>query len=256
MGSVRMTRSTRLTAYGLGLMAFMFSCKTQEVATGDVRKMKAKELVKAVQSNGFEAEYVTGAAKVTFADSLGLPSVKVSIRAKKDSILWLSVTKLIQVAKAVITADSIMGISNLERKYILEPFDYLEKTYGVPVDFTTLHRLLFASLPITDHRTLESDVVDKHHVLRGELRGISCEVFIEPGTYHISRISMAEENTERTLDVHYSDYKTTDGGPFPHFISIQTSGDIAFYAELSLSNIKIEKSLVFPFDIPSGYTRM
>lgn len=247
----------RLTAYSLCLLALVFaSCKTQEVVTGEVRKMKPKELVKAVEANGFDAEYMTGAAKVTFTDSSGLPSVKMAIRAKRDSVIWLSVSKLIQVGKAIITPDSIKGISSLDRTYLVEPYGYIEKSYGIAADFGTLQRLLFAGLPITDHRTLEADVVDKAHVLRGQLNGISYEVFIEPVKYQITRVVMTEENSSRRLDVEYSDYKDTDGGPFPHIIRIAASGDMVFGAELSLSNIKKEKALEFPFQIPAGYTRI
>jgi hypothetical protein len=111
-------------------------------------------------------------------------------------------------------------------------------------------------LPITDHRTAESDVVDNKHLLTGLLAGISYEVIIEPESYHISRIVMTEQNSPRRLDVTYSDYKVTDGGPFPHFISLRVSGEVDFYAELNLSNIQCHEQLEFPFKIPAGYSRM
>ena len=240
----------------MSLIVLVAGCKTSRVVTGEIRKMKSKELVQEVMDHSFSYRYISAVAKVRFVDSSGLPGVTVSMRLQKDAIIWLTVSKLLQVAKAMITPDSIRAINKLERTYMTEPFSYLRSAYGVPARFNLMQQLLIGELPVTDYRTLESDVVENRYRLSGSSDGISYQVFIEPETYNITRIVLTEENSPRGLDVSYGDYKTTDGGPFPHQITIRTSGEVSMAVELSLSNVRRYENLEFPFEIPVDYRRM
>jgi hypothetical protein len=242
-------------AAAAGMAVLLTACKTQEVVTGEARRMKPKELIKEVNANAFKAPFMSATAKVSFEESLGLPGVKAAIRMKQDEVIWTSITKLIAVGKAMITPDSIQGVSTLDRTYLEEPFDYLQTTYGIAADFVTLQKLLLAQLPITDHRTATAEVVDNSHRLEAAIEGVLYTVTIAPGSFQIQHITMTEENSTRRLDVSYSDFKITDGGPFPHVISITVSGDTPFGVEFVLSNVETPASLDFPFRIPAGYTR-
>lgn len=238
------------------LVICLAACKTQEVGTGDLEEMKAKELINAVEANTFDYAFLSGSAKVQFTDSSGLPGVRVSFRMQKDQVIWLSVSKFITVAKGLITPDSIKGINKLDRTYIAEPFNYIQQQYGLAVDFAMLQKVLAAGLPITDHKTLEADSVENQHRLRGSHEGISYEIFINPQSLTISRMVMIQENSPRKLDVSYDDFKTIDGGPFPHHITIKASGDVNMAAELNVSSVQKAASMEFPFEIPSNYTPM
>ena len=73
--------------------------------------------------------------------------VTLNIRIKKNQKIWISITAIagIEVARALITPDSIKVINRLQSLYISKPFSYVYAFAGKQVSYGTLESLLIGN---------------------------------------------------------------------------------------------------------------
>ena len=74
-------------------------------------------------------------------------SFNVSVRCRKDSVIWLSISKLgIDAARVLITKDSVkftMGLT--EKKFFTGDFSYINQMLHADLDYDMLQALLFGN---------------------------------------------------------------------------------------------------------------
>src|SRR6188508_1360887 len=111
-----MFRSLLFTAGLFLTLLFLNGCslfKTTEkpIVIKNNRKLEDKtadELLKAIHDSSFAAEWISGKAAVETDMEGKTSSFDISIRVRKDSVIWISISPLlgIEVARVLITRDS------------------------------------------------------------------------------------------------------------------------------------------------------
>jgi hypothetical protein len=72
----------------------------------------------------------------------------VNIRMKKDSIIWLSVTGVgLEVARGIITPDSIVFMDKIHKDYFVFNYEQLSKQYNFDLNFALLQSVIIGNLP-------------------------------------------------------------------------------------------------------------
>ena len=114
---------------------FLFSCKVQEKENVKVKiKIKhrsSKFLIKKLKENEFNFKTISSKAAVSVIDNANKKtSFKVHLRIRKDSIIWMSISKLgIEAARVIITTDSLKLIDRLKKEYFLGDFKYINNSF-------------------------------------------------------------------------------------------------------------------------------
>ncbi len=217
----------------------------------------------------FDAEAIVDGKSTAF---------NVSVRAKKDSALWMSISPAlgIEVARLLATQDSVKFIDRLNSKYFKGDYNYISQLLHTELDFDMLQSLLLGNSVSFDHEEekLKSMVDNKRYLLstirkrklrkvlneNSDLRGkkeLIQSIWLEPESYKISRIYIEDFNTNRTFDANYSDFKSVDSLSVPFKLVFDIK------AEKNL-NIKIDYSKItrtappqtFPFSIPAKYEKL
>jgi hypothetical protein len=69
------------------------------------------------------------------------------LRAKKDSIIWISISPLlgIEVARVMITPDSVMMLDRIHNKYQVNTFETINKLLQLKVNFEIVQALLYGN---------------------------------------------------------------------------------------------------------------
>ena len=85
-------------------------------------------------------DYLTAKSKFSFKSAKqDFDNTNVNIRMKKDSIIWLSVTGVgLEVARGIITRDSIVFMDKIHRDYYVFKYDQLSKQYNFDLNFDLL----------------------------------------------------------------------------------------------------------------------
>lgn len=71
-----------------------------------------------------------------------------SVRIQKDSVIWLSISKLgIEGMRVKLTPDSVVFIDRLHRKYMETDYSYLNRRFNLELDFFLVQSILTNRLP-------------------------------------------------------------------------------------------------------------
>ncbi|MBN4048389.1 DUF4292 domain-containing protein [Flavobacteriaceae bacterium AH-315-O20] len=72
----------------------LFSCKSTKVTDKNIKSLSAKNIIKKNTKATFDKKSVKASLIVKYIGKSNLPNLKASLRMEKDSIIWLSFSKL------------------------------------------------------------------------------------------------------------------------------------------------------------------
>ncbi|HNR09198.1 MAG TPA: DUF4292 domain-containing protein [Saprospiraceae bacterium] len=241
---------------GLYLLLLIFgsaSCSRKPLMSSgdkpDVRSVQS--VISAVNTKGIQSRWVQARAQVSLNGGGFLTSGTASIRSCKDSLIWISVSKLgFEVARGIILADSAFWINSLENTYWKGSTAELNKKYRVPARLGDLQSFIFPAIDPTCEYALENKDQAWWLSQPGQLQR---RYEISPLSHLIQSISLSHEGTD--LKFRYGDYKATENFWFPYeqTLYIRQNEDL-HETRLKFNQVQAAQYLQTPFHIPSGFT--
>jgi len=256
----------------LGLV--LMGCKSQQKIQGKklANKKNLPTLLQSVENAEFKPDWLAVKASVDFEKNEEKTGFKANIRMKRDSMIWLSITPVIgvELARVVLTPDSVKMVNRLEGTYFLGDYNFLNKTFDVDLDYATIQAMLLGnSLSLEDNDKLVASIDDGVYLLSGlkkrklrksyekeEAKGNDESIFsawIDPISFKITRQSFVDFNTQQSFDVFYNDFKTVENEVFPHQTVITLEAEEKVTGEISYSGLVINLARKMPFSISSKY---
>ncbi len=148
------------------LLVHVSSCRTNRVVVKPMKERSASFLTKRIEKNLFEYETLSFKTDVSVEMKGDKKSFKTNIRIKKDSAIWMSISPAlgIEVARAIITKDSIKLIDKWNDQYYLGEFDYINDQFDTDLDFYILQDILVANPILYDQKEkfVSTNDIDKH----------------------------------------------------------------------------------------------
>ncbi|NNK80982.1 MAG: DUF4292 domain-containing protein [Flavobacteriales bacterium] len=127
----------------LSLIVLLGGCRKQREAVIISGPATPNFITRNMEANMLQYDWIT--AKVsTEADMNGEKmSFKTNLRMRKDSIIWMSISPAlgIEVARMIVTPDSVKFIDKWNDKYYLGTHDFIEERINVDLDFQFLQDL-------------------------------------------------------------------------------------------------------------------
>lgn len=268
---------------GIFLMTLVFySCRTRKAivpttGTGEIRPMKERsvdDLMDHLDSNSFKPQWMSAKASVTTVENGNETSFTIHLRSKRDSALWISVTPLlgIEVARVLITPDSIKVLDRIHGKYQVSTFEYINKLLQMKVNFEIVQALLagnffaykknenkFNSVYLEDRYYILSSLT-KHKLKRSleekdPNKPVIQDCYVDTN-YRITRMNIEDQKINKTLETNYQDFRITDGGLFPFYSQTKITAEKNFQITINYSKVEVGAPQEFPFNIPNNYERM
>jgi hypothetical protein len=235
-----------------------------------------KSLSKRMNDCEFDFSY----ASAKFSCQLTLDSEEhsfnVSVRCRKDSVIWLSISKLgIDAARVLITKDTVKFTLGLtEKRYFVGDFSYINQMLHADLDYEMLQALLFGNSadfhdedeklkPGRDKSTCQYflSTIRKRR-LRRITNGIETPtesyqtMWLDPETFKITTLEFTDVQAKRKFSSSYSDFKAVDKylAPFKLLYTITAEKNIK--ANINYGRISINEPQTFPFKIPPSYERI
>ncbi len=203
-------------------------------------------------------------------------SFSVSVRCRKDSVIWLSISKLgIDAARILITKDTVkftMGLT--EKKYFVGDFSYINQMLHADLDYDMLQALLFGNSadfqdeddklkPGRDKNNCQYflSTIRRRHVRRiangSETPSESYQtMWLDPETFKITTLEFTDIQTKRKFSSSYSNFKSVDKYLAPFKLVYTITAEKNIKANISYGRININESQTFPFKIPPSYERI
>lgn len=183
-------------------------------------------------------------------------NVKVNIRIKRDEKIWVSITAIagIEVARALITPDSVLVRNNLQSVAIRKPFSYLTRFTSKQVTFRMLQSVLAGNtIPelITDQSLLE--LTGGVFNLSGNKGDLAYRTVFNT-LFKTSELTMNDVKAAQAFKVVYSDYQKLSDVLIPSAMTINAlSGKKRTNITFDFSGIERNVVLDFPFTVPNRF---
>lgn len=271
--------------YFIALIIFLgsfFSCKIQQNNKDKVRiqHQSTSFLVGELTKNEFEFKRFSAKANVVF-DNGKKTSFKIHLRIQKDSAIWVSITPLlgIEVARVLITKDTVKFMNRTSKEYFVGNFDYINKMFDADLDYQMVEALLIGnSLSFeVNEKKIKSSIDRKKNMYyvstekkrkvrkeikkdKGKLRDQAQAIWMNPTTYKINHLMLSSpdsvKRSDKSLAVSYSNHKQTESQLFPYQVDFLFNSSTPAEIQMLYSKVNIEKPINFSFKIPSKYVQI
>lgn len=231
----------------------------------------AIDLLEDVNQNNPNPDWLSTKTNIQYKSENQNQSVNSSIRLRKDSAIWISITPLlgIEVARVLITQDSVKYIDRFNKQYSAQSIGALKSYIPIEGDFYTLQNILLGNSFTYSEKTVAQTVINKnkHHIIsslsKRQLKSVvnknahlpieQQNIWIIPNQYRIKKQLIISDNASHTINIDYDDYKETGFGLFPGKTELVVNSDNEIKLVLKHSKVQNNKHKSMPFKVPASY---
>ncbi len=261
---------------------FHYSCKTatkienypnEHVIQNPIEVKQVDSIFSSMWRNQFNFEYLNASFSADYEVDKNSTSFSGQLRMKKDSIIWLSISKFsVEGARLLLYNDSFFYINRIDETYFSGDFNTLNRFINSAVDFDMLQSIILGNdfkyyendkfksefdgkyfhLSTVNRRKLKKYIKNENDKLKVLIQNI----FIDPYTYKIKELSVKEIRANNKLRVHYSNYKKINGQLYPMSMIIRIMAEKDITINLNFSKISTDSETTFQFKIPKTYKKI
>jgi Domain of unknown function (DUF4292) len=206
--------------------------------------------------------YLTSKSKVSFKSAdQSYDNANVSIRIKKDSIIWFNVTAIgLNVARGIFTKDGLSIMNSINKEYYLYNYDTLNVKFGTKLDFDRIQSIIVGNMPIKK-KPREVRKEKDYLLLHQEEGKVMIDSYIGQQNRKLRKLLVQQQPTNTTMQLEYDDFQALNSFLFPYtnLVTVDYQKDKQFYQLLlKIKHQKVElptELLSFPFSIPDKYER-
>ena len=248
-------------------LLLVFSCKSKkQILVNRVAKDTAAAVkpvdTKAIKLTAIKAAQTgfntfSGKAKTKLDINGSSNDVTLNIRIQRDKKIWVSITAIagIEVARAMITPDSLLLINKLQSVYLRKPFSYINKYAGKQVNYKTLESVLLGNA-IPELLTEDADFTPAggNLTLSGNLNEVVFKLILGPDL-KVTQTNLSNQAAGQSLQVANNTFIQAANRVMPSQIDINsTVKDKKIQVNLHYTKTDFDVPVEFPFSIPSRYT--
>lgn len=264
------------------------SCKTKkQVAKPDISRVSdtiekcklsiknTRHLIEQLHTHIFDYEWIYTRAQTKLVIDSENTDVDIKIRARKDSAILITIEaiNLFDVAKILITNDSVKMIIYPKKEYYYGSIENISKLINVSADLDLIQSVLFGNhaefyneddkikmiadkknclylLTTTKKRKIKRILKEKEIIPSNEPIQI---ISIHPTTFKIISNQFIDVKNNHTLIIHYSNFQIIDSLYFPKLVTAKLISDQPLNIDIQYSRVEINKAQNLSFRVPSSY---
>lgn len=261
-----------LISFTLLINVLFSSCSSSKrVIKISIKEEGSEYLVSQMMKNHNHFETFKGRALASIYNKGKTNDLKINLRIKKDSVIWVSISAGVglEAARVMLTKDSVMFLNRIDKTFFAGNYQFISRIINAQVDFDIVQSLLTGNdIKWYDYQELKATVdnhsyqlesahrrkLKKYSKLNEEINVIYQSIWLNPESFKIERIKIKEiKNENKKIDAFYSNFKSINGQvlPFQYDITIFAKDDVTIDA--TLMKVELDSELKFPFNIPSKY---
>ncbi|MGB5190202.1 DUF4292 domain-containing protein [Robiginitalea sp.] len=239
------------------LLLGLGSCgSTRTVAGGNVdERLSIKNVIRNHEASGLKFRTLSGRLGIDYSDGDDSQHVTVSLRMKKDEVIWLSAP--LGVIKVLITPGRVSFYNKLNNEYFDGDYSYLSEILGSEVDFVKLQNLLLGkSLMELEGRSYNLRYSAEAYEIqpKAAMELYKFLIKIEPQFFRIASQEVAQPAMQRVMAVRYTSYQEVQGQFLPGVVEIDAiEADAKITIGIDYKQVELNKELRFPYKIPKGF---
>lgn len=222
-------------------------------------KQRLMDALGSVWNKELQYKTFTGKAKMFYQGPSMKQEFTAHFRIMRDSVMWVNITALegiVQVARVLITPDTIKMINYLNKEATIMPMNQAVKVLPVPVNFQMLQNFIVGNA-----------LVHSGHITDANDIGNAWTIQVEGNSY-IQQITYNKpDSTMRSGQMHtrnvngpqgisqYENYTNVDGRKFSEdrTVHIQNNGQ-EYMLDMSFNKADFDLAQDYPFNIPGSFS--
>jgi hypothetical protein len=252
-------------------------CKTQQKAEKHpIKKKNPAYLLEKLQDNELRYEWLSLRAATDVKIGEEKLDITMKIRIRKDSAVWISVSPAlgIEIARIIITQDSIKFLNRVERTCFKGTISYLDELTPVSINYEMLQALITGNnivimeeqesvkpekykVEIDDGNYLLSNLKRKKYkkTAKGKKTAEATvnRIWLKPNTFKIAKSEITNFKSNKKITASYEQFEEIEGQHFAHQADAVMKADQEVSVKLQYSKVTLNKALKMPFRIPSKY---
>lgn len=260
----------------LASIVFVQSCKTKRAIIKKPLKVEGEAfLLNKMSENELNFEFFSARCAISLiSDKKSKSDFRGQIRIQKDSVIWLSLSPAlgIEVARLMISQDSIWFINRIDKTYFKGDYDFINSFFQTTIDFDILQALLVgndmlyyeddnfrAAIDAMEYRlgAARRSKMKKQLLLEDSPNILIQNIWLDPDNFKITKVNLKEFGQEtKQLEMRYSHFSAVQNQLVPTELDMLLQADKKLRIGLRFSNIELDDPLNFPFKVPSKYSKM
>lgn len=240
-----------------GILLGLTSCGSARViAGGDIdESLSIRSIIRNHEAAEVDFSTLSARVGIDYSDGEDMQSVTVSLRMKRDEVIWLSAP--LGVIKVLITPERVSFYNKLNNEYFDGDYGYLNQLLGSEVDFEKLQNLLLGQAIVTlQGRKYDLQYTADSYELKPKpsLDFYKLLLKIEPKYYRLSSQQVARPEEKRLMEVRYTGYQEIQGEVLPDQLHIAAiDHDDRITIGITYRQLELNRDLKFPYKIPKGF---
>lgn len=241
-------------------MLLISSCRTgknllQKTYIGDRTE---DEIFKAFYQRNIDYDWFNVKAVAEFDSPEIGGSGSVTLRAKKDSIVWLVGKKFsIEGFRSLITIDSIFSINRIDHTYQAESIQSIKKIFALNFEFSELQELLVGNvlLPSKESIRIIQDSIEIE--ISATVKDLHLKYTLDKSNLNLTMLQFADRYGNRAT-AQFKDYRKFGKYTLPYIRNyfFEDVNSNNYILNLEIKEVEINKAKSVIFDIPSHYERV
>jgi hypothetical protein len=233
----------------------------------------SKALIKYLKENELKFDWISAKANVeTLIDEKG-ENFDIKVKIRRDSAMLVSIQYLLglEVAKVLITRDSVKLVNYIQKNYFKGDFNYINDLLNADIDFDLLQAVLFGNSaefhdddtklkPITDRTnckyllsTMRKRRLRKIQSGTSDIKDALQTISLNPENFKIIANEFIDPITSRKFIASYKNFTQRDSVYAPYHVDIDLVAQKK--ASVKIDYVRIEKNIPqkLTLNIPSKY---
>ena len=231
--------------------------KKATMAENVVERSKT-QIKKRIDMVDLDLPLFNGRGKVKYDDGDTRVSFNVNIRMRKDSFIWLNASLLgFEVARILVTPDSVFAINRYEKTYVTESYSKFDSIYNIPLTFAQLQEIILGNNLINLNEAFTHNFMTPNYALH-QHRDPYLVTHTIDGRYFVPiKIHVQDQHSGYEISSDLKEHKPLDKSRFfSYFRSYIIKKDNVQMAKIQIdySEVDTKTSKKTPFEIPAHYT--
>ena len=241
-------------------LIFATSCKTTKPTTTTTTVTPPPVVDNHVALNEIKASDFS-TLQMNFRTQISDVGVSGQVRIQKNRVIWVSISKLIELARVKLTPDSAYASIKIKNQAFQGTYEQFQKQFGIAINFDIAQAIIIGNdissytegtptykvagntttIAFDQRRNPKQSLVVKHSMV------------VDHSTRKIMRHNMITSSPDQRLNVDYSRFETFGKSTLPQVVDINIysteSGNVS--ARLEFSKVQLNQKLTYPISISS-----
>lgn len=233
----------------------------------------AKSLSKHIKENELNYKWLYAKADVEVSIDGEDHNLDVRIKGRRDSAIWISIQAvgLIDIAKLLITRDSVKMVVYIKKQFFKGDFNYINQLLNADLDFDLIQAALIGnSADFDDDDNKMKPVIDRENCQyllsterKRKLRRITSgqdslkrslqTMRLNPENFKIINNDFEDVSTNRSFHAQYDKFVAPDSVFAPHSVNIEIKAEKKIDLKINYVRIEINQPQKLMLNIPKSY---